>query len=299
MILALPLLVALALAAWLWLGGGMDAVSVRAAAGQREAQNAIARAVRAIKQDEAGAVWSLITVGFLYGVFHAAGPGHGKLLISGYGVGRAVPALRLAGLALVSSLAQSATAVLFVMAGIGALAWTRTQVTGLADGVLSTASYLAVAGVGLWLALRGARGLRAGKAHHGHDHHDHHDHTCTHAHGPTAEEAARVHSLRDALVLIGAVAIRPCTGALFLLIIAWRMDIFAAGVAGTFAMGLGTASITVAAALASVWVRRASLDRLRARMPGEATAARVAAIAELASGALVFAIALSLALRSL
>lgn len=311
LILLLPLLVAAGVAVWLWSGGGLDRLAVWAADGQRDAQNAIARAVRAIRQGEAGALAGLMGVAFLYGLFHAAGPGHGKLLIGGYGLGRAVAAWRLAGLALVSSLAQSLTAVLLVAAGIGLLSWSRTQVTGLADGMLSLASYLAVAAVGLWLALRGARRMmRRGDAGQGHDHehdhehgHDHehddgHDHAhCGHAHGPTAEEAARVHSLRDAVLLVGAVAVRPCTGALFLLIITWRMDILAAGIAGTFAMGLGTASVTVLSALASVWLRQSSLDRLRAALPDATAAARLAAATELAAGALVAVVALALALR--
>ncbi|MGC0222914.1 nickel/cobalt transporter [Pseudooceanicola nitratireducens] len=318
LILALPLLVFALAALWLWPGGGMERIGTWAAQGQREAQSALARTLRALRQGEAGALAGLMGLCFLYGVFHAAGPGHGKVLIGGYGLGRRVAALRLAGLALASSLAQSATAVLLVLAGIGVIGWTRTQVTGLADGVLNLASYGAIALVGLWLVLRGLRHLwRTGTGgsgyadphdhpHHDHaHHHDHHPHDhgpdcgCTHAHGPSPEQAARVHSLRDALVLIGAIAIRPCTGALFLLIIAWRMDLLAAGIGGAFAMGLGTATITVAAALASVWVRASSLDRIRAALPDPRLAARAAALTELGAGLLIALVALSLLTRAL
>lgn len=315
-ILTLPLMAALLVGTWLWLGGGMDHLALWAAEGQRDSQNAIARAVRAIRQGEAGALVGLLSVAFLYGVFHAAGPGHGKVLIGGYGFSRRVSALRLAGLALASSLAQSATAVLLVVAGIGLLAWTRTHVTGLADGLLSVASYFAIMGVGLWLVWRGARGLlrsmRAEAPAHEHAHHDHdhahHDHThhdeahchhCGHAHGPTPEEAERVRSFRDALILIGAVAIRPCTGALFLLIITWRMDILSAGIAGAFAMGLGTASVTIFAALVSVWLRQSSIERMQKALPDGQTAARLAAVTELAVGALIAFVAFGLAMRLL
>lgn len=315
--LLLPLLLAGGVAWWLSASGGLDRLALWAAEGQRDAQNAIARSVRALRQGEAGALSLLLGVSFLYGLFHAAGPGHGKILIGGYGMGRAVPAVRLAGLALLSSLAQSATAVALVAAGMGVLSWSRIQVTGLADGILSIASYLAVAGIGLWLAIRGLRNLRRSApntapdqlAHTAsaqgtgpsHDHmHTHDDAICAHcghAHGPTPDQAGQVTSLRDAVLLIGAVAIRPCTGALFLLIITWRMGIAKAGIAGAFAMGLGTASITILAALASVWLRQASVDRLRKALPDAHAAARLAAMIELSAGALVAFLALSLALR--
>ena len=305
----LPLALILPVVIWLWWGGGMTQIEAWAAAGQRDAQNALARTLRALRTGEPGALAGLMGVAFLYGLFHAAGPGHGKLLIGGYGMGRPVAATRLAGLALLSSLAQSATAVLLVLAGIGLLGWTRDRVTGLADTTLTAISYLAIAGVGSWLALRGARALARSRAahapHHHHDHDHHHDHAhgpdcgCGHAHAPTPEDAARVQSLRDALALIGAIAVRPCTGALFLLIISWRMDILPAGIAGTFAMGLGTASITILAALAAVTLRRSSLDRIGQALPDATQAARAAALTELAFGALICAIAVSLALRVL
>lgn len=104
-------------------------------------------------------------------------------------------------------------------------------------------------------------------------------------------------SFRDAVVLVGAIAVRPCTGALFVLIIAWRMDIMAAGIAGTFAMGLGTAAITMATALAATWLRRSSVDRLGALLPDPVRAARLMALTECAAGAVIAAAAMSLALR--
>lgn len=315
LLVALPLMLIAGVALWLWVGDGMNQIARMASAGQREAQTGMARTLRALRQGEPGALSALMGVCFLYGVFHAAGPGHGKLLIGGYGIGRPVPALRLSALALASSLAQSATAVALVLAGIGLLNWTRVELAGLADGTLNALSYAAIAGIGLWLALRGLRGLwaqrGAGAAHRGsdlppHDHqHDHHDHDhgpdcgCGHAHGPTPDQAAQVHSLRDALILIGAIAIRPCTGALFLLIIAWRLDLLGAGIAGAFAMGIGTAVITIAAALASVWLRRSSVDRLARALPDATTAARAAALTELGAGLLIAMIAASLVLRVL
>lgn len=289
-----------ALAVWLWGFGGAGAVSVWAAEGQREAQNAMARGLRALRAGEPGALMALLSLCFAYGFFHAAGPGHGKLVIGGYGMGKPVPLLRLAGLALVSSLAQAATAVLLVAGGLLLLDWGREQLTSAAEDVLAPVSYGLIALVGVWLLARGVRRLLASRpaasarqAHHGHAHGEVCA-SCGHRHGPTAEEAADVHSLRDALAIIGAVALRPCTGAVFLLLLTWRMGVLWAGIAGAFAMGIGTATVTVAVAAAAVTMRKGALAQLQGT-----GALRAAALLEVLAGAVVAVLASQIMLRAL
>ncbi|RKT30728.1 ABC-type nickel/cobalt efflux system permease component RcnA [Roseovarius halotolerans] len=293
----------LALAVWLWGLGGAEIVTRWAAESQREVQEAMAGYLRALRSGEGGARAGLWALCFAYGFFHAAGPGHGKLLIGGYGLGAGVPVLRLSGLALASSLAQAATAVILVYAGVFALGLTRQAMVGVSDRILAPASHGAIALVGLWLVWRGLRRWRAmRRTDQSHDHHGHdHGHTsdadgvcsgCGHRHGPTAQEAARVHSLREALALVAAVAIRPCTGAILLLILTWRMGLDMAGIAGAFIMGLGTASVTVAVAVAAVTLRKGVLAQLAGI---EGSAARVLLpLIEIAAGLIVAVLALGL-----
>lgn len=297
-----------ALAVWLWVLGGSDLVVNWAVKGQRDVQNAMAGMLRALKRGEPGALGGLWGLCFAYGFFHAAGPGHGKLVIGGYGVAEAVPMKRLAGLAVASALAQAVMAILLVYAGVLVLGWSRAQMQGAADQWMAPLSYGLIAAVGLWLALRGARKLwrmreaalgtdRAGHGHH-HDDHDHqHDHgadgvcpSCGHAHGPTVEQAAGVHSLRDALAVIGSVAVRPCTGALFLLILTWRMGIDMAGIIGALVMGLGTATVTVLVAVLSVSFRKS----LAAQWTTGTGATRAAAVIELGAGVMIALLALQM-----
>lgn len=325
-ILIVPLIAGGALAIWLWGMGGMARIETWAAAGQRDVQNAMAGMLRRLRGGDAAAWSGLMGLCFAYGFFHAAGPGHGKLVIGGYGVGSKVAMTRLSFLALGSSLAQTATAVALVYAGVGLFKLGRAQMTDLADKWLQPLSYGAIALVGLWLLLRGARRFWALRSaggqghHHGHDHHDHdhhhalhhdhdhdhhdhgHDHhhthedgtcaTCGHKHGVTPEEAANVHNLRDAIVLIGSVSLRPCTGALFLLILTWQMGIAMAGIAGAIAMGLGTASVTIAVAIMAVTLRESTL----AQAMNGAAAARAASLIEILAGALVALVAMRLAM---
>ncbi|PIE09334.1 MAG: hypothetical protein CSA72_13155 [Rhodobacterales bacterium] len=305
----------LALAVWLWGFDGADRIALRAAEGQRDVQNAMAGSLRALKRGEPGALAALWGLCFAYGFFHAAGPGHGKLVIGGYGVAERVPMVRLAGLALASSLAQAATAVMLVYAGVLLLGWSRERMQGIADDWMAPVSYGLIAIVGVWLLWRGLRSFRINRAQsvpeghdhdhdHAHDHHDHHhDHShegevcpsCGHAHGPSLEQAASVHSLRDAVAVIGSVAVRPCTGALFLLILTWRMGIDMAGIVGAFIMGLGTASVTVLVAVLSVLFR----ESLAARAGSAAAARRLAALIEISAGAVIAVIAVQLMLRAL
>ena len=262
----------LALAAWLWLAGGADDLARWAANGQREVQNAMARGLRALRAGQPGALGALLSVCFAYGFLHAVGPGHGKLLVGGYGLAARVPLLRLSALAVVSSLAQAGTAIVLVWAGIAALDWTRAQMTDVADRWMAPVSLAAIGLVGLWLVWRGLRKMRPAaeaRADH-HDHHHDHNHACEdcgHAHGPSPDQVAHLRSWRDGAALVGAIALRPCTGAVFLLILTWQMQVFWAGILGTLAMALGTACVTLAAAVAAVTLREGALAGLSGPAP--------------------------------
>ncbi|PJI92503.1 ABC-type nickel/cobalt efflux system permease component RcnA [Yoonia maricola] len=281
-----------AVALWLWIFGGADQVTQFATGAQRDVQNAIAAALRGLRAGEPGALATLWGLCFAYGFVHAAGPGHGKLVIGGYGAGTRVPARRLAGLALGASLAQAVTAIALVYAAVIVFGWGRAQMTGVADDVLAPLSYAFIGAVGAWLIVRGIRHLRPKHAHA--HHHGEVCGSCGHAHGPTLEQAETVRSWRDALIVVGTIAVRPCTGALFLLILTWRLEIDWAGIIGALIMGLGTASITVLVAFAAVGFRESTLQ-----LVSYAAVARTLAWAEILAGGVVLILASQLVLRSI
>lgn len=273
---------------WLFGLGGMDLISHWAALQQREAQTALAAGLRAVRAGEPGAWITLMGVCASYGFFHAAGPGHGKLLIGGYGAAARVTALRLSTLAVISSLAQALTAIMLVGAGALVLGWSRARMTDTAEQVLAPASYGAIAMVGLWLAWRGLRRVRSVRAA-APVAEDGTCHSCGHAHGPSVEQVASLTSWWDAVVIVVSIAMRPCTGAVFLLILCFGLGIPLAGIIGAMVMGLGTASVTVLVAILAVGTRRSAL----AGWSGSG-AVRAIALIEIVAGAVIAVIATTL-----
>jgi ABC-type nickel/cobalt efflux system permease component RcnA/ABC-type uncharacterized transport system substrate-binding protein len=248
------------------------------------------------------AFWVLGGLSFLYGVFHAAGPGHGKVVISSYMLANETQLRRGIWLSGLSAMLQSVVAVVFVLIAAGLLGMTSVAM-GDAANWIGIGSYGLVALLGLWLVARKVFGWghdhghadMAHKAHehlHGHDHHhdhDHHHHHDDHVHAVTPEATSGTWREQASVVL--AVGLRPCSGALVVLVFALSQGLLPAGIAAVFLMGVGTA-ITVAV-LATLAVTAKGLARRIGGVDNAATAAVVwwvellGAVAVLAFGLLL------------
>ena len=176
---------------------------------QAEFYRALSGAIRAAKAD-GSAAWTLFGISFLYGIFHAAGPGHGKAVISSYLVANEETWRRGVVLSFASALLQALVAVAIV--GIAAVLLNATAATmNDAVDVIEIVSYALIILIGLrllWVKGRGfitalrtlhrpaAVGAAVTPAHHHHDHahdhpehagggrdHDHHGHHHDHDHG--------------------------------------------------------------------------------------------------------------------
>lgn len=300
-VLTIAALAVLLVLAAFWAIGGFDQIGLWAAGLQRSFQNTIAGALRAARAGEDGAVLAVLGACFAYGLAHAAGPGHGKVLIGGYGMGSDVPMLRLSLIAGLASLGQAATAIVLVYAGVMILNLGREALVGVTEDIMAPASYAAIAAIGLWLLWRGGRKVfsRHANGHHPHHHPDAHDHgichECGHVHGPTLDQVQQAHSVRAAVGLIAGIAVRPCTGALFVLIITWQMGIGGLGIGGAIAMAAGTALVTIGVGLAAGGLR----GGLLAGISGSVRLAQASAVLELIAGLLVVVLAGGLLLRSL
>lgn len=248
------------------------------AARQSDFYQQLTSAVREMKQN-GSAFWTLISLSFLYGVFHAAGPGHGKVVMSSYVLANRETAKRGAVLCLLSSLLQALVAIAVI--SVLAIVFNATSlVITEASRYLEVGSYLLVVMLGAYLFVKALRGMLRPKgathehahdhhhAHHGHTHdhadHDHHVHDencgCGHAHAPSPELADQAQGgIKAAAAAILSVGLRPCTGALIVLVFALAQGLFWAGVLSALAMGLGTAITVTSLMFMAVATRRATL----------------------------------------
>jgi ABC-type nickel/cobalt efflux system permease component RcnA len=236
---------------------------------QHKLHQRLAQAVKTLKSE--GSIASgllLIAVGFLYGVFHAAGPGHGKAVISSYVLANGATVRRGVILSFLAALMQAVSAIAIVGVMTIALNAAGFQIQQMVQR-FETASGLLIALTGLWLLVMYLRGRIGGEGapqaahdHGAHSHHHHHhdeDCGCGHVHMPDAKALEKNWSVANAAAIVLAIGVRPCTGAILVLVFALAQGLFWAGVGATFAMALGTAITVSALAVMAVGSRDLAL----------------------------------------
>ncbi|MGV1013495.1 MAG: nickel/cobalt transporter [Methyloceanibacter sp.] len=222
---------------------------------QQRLHRELAASVKRLKDGNTlAAALALAGLSFIYGILHAVGPGHGKAIISSYVIANEETVRRGVMVSFMAAGLQAVTAVVLVSVLLIAFNATGMQLNAWANH-LESASYALIALVGLYLLVtQSLRLMRRRQStpnpdahHHDHHHHDHghHEHGETCGHVVDARQVAGPFSWRKVMAVVFSVGIRPCTGAILVLVFALAQGLFWAGVAATFAMALGTA-ITVA-----------------------------------------------------
>lgn len=263
-------------------------------------------------RDNGGALWLLALVSFGYGVFHAAGPGHGKAVITAWLLASGETLRRGVVISFIAALVQGAVAIALVGIAAGVIGVTAMTMTG-ATAALEVGSYILIVLVGLWLLWTRATGRSHRHAHRpapvplgaavvapphavacrdhhhptGHDqgednthdlshrrthepelhsrtYHGHSVHECRHAHTPDPALLDRPLTLASAYAAVAAVGIRPCSGAIIVLVFALSQGMFLAGVGATLLMALGTGITVSGLAALAVGARGVAV-----RMAGE------------------------------
>jgi nickel/cobalt exporter len=240
---------------------------------QQSFYKALTSALRAMRQDP-WALWSLIGLSFAYGVFHAAGPGHGKAVISSYMIANETQLRRGILISLLSALMQGLMAIVLVAATYLILRGTSISMTK-ATHWLEIASFSLVALFGAWLLIRKllamrkkpqvtpcapATGMGSGLRFKGTKLPDHQqvdlggnfcaDCGKNHAVDPRLL-GKKQFSLLDAWSAVLSVGLRPCSGAIIVLSFSLLNGLYLGGFLSVLAMSLGTAiTVSILAILA-------------------------------------------------
>lgn len=246
-------------------------------------QNFYGRMSATLRQMKTGspfaAAWTLMLLSFGYGVFHAAGPGHGKAVISAWLLATENELRRGILISFLSAIIQALTAIILVSVLFLVVASVGASARNLA-GLLESTSYGLIALLGTYLiwtalmllrpqkpavapalavtssrqsiALHDFAGFEPLKRSVPDTHHEHGpDCGCGHSHLPAARDLGGDWSFAKAFSLAFAVGIRPCTGAILVLVFASGLGLYWAGVASAFAMAAGTfLTVSIIAAVA-------------------------------------------------
>ena len=272
---------------------------------QMEFERALSGAVRAIRTTGAG-FWTLAGLSFAYGVFHAAGPGHGKAVVAAYMIANERALRRGLVISGLAALLQGFVAVAIV-GGLALLLGAAASQMREAAQWVEIASFAGIAAFGGFLALRKGRALAQAlrppepvsarfvcEAVDGDETHVHGP-DCGHVHMPAPGALGKPRlEWRDAALTILTAGARPCSGAILVLVVSMAQGIFWAGVAATFAMALGTAITTGALAAMAVLAKGLAL-----RLTGGEASRRgeiAARLVEFAAACLVLALGLALLL---
>ena len=256
---------------------GSGALFVWIAAQQQEFFTSLRQALVGIRSGSAG-LWWLVALSFAYGIFHAAGPGHGKAVISSYILANEVQLRRGVALSFASALVQALAALVLVGAGWFLLRGSAVSMTQ-AGHAMELASYALIAAFGVFLLAAKARAIwrrraapafatsglafadagpsrpaasimRPASGGYSADacvDPSGEDCDCGRAHiaDPRALSGERL-GFRSATSAVLAVGLRPCSGAIVVLTFALVNGLYVAGILSVLAMALGTA-ITVSA----------------------------------------------------
>lgn len=211
---------------------------------------------------------SLVIFSLLYGVLHALGPGHGKVVIATFLATHPARVKTSIRLTLLASLLQGSVAIGLVTVMLIILQTSSRQLH-LSSFWLEKGSYLLVIGLGVLMGYRALRALwralrprpaplfRAFQPHHQHDAQC----GCGHAHLPTPQQMQGSVSLKTQLLVVVSMGLRPCSGAIMMLLFAKVIGVYGWGVLSAAVMALGTA-LTISAIGVLVQQARSVAQRL-------------------------------------
>ncbi|HBQ1568937.1 TPA: nickel/cobalt transporter [Klebsiella pneumoniae] len=267
----LALLLAVSIIGGIWLWRAWPQVLMQSAVWQRSLNLELSRLLQAVAENPAAAGLSLLGFSFVYGVLHALGPGHGKIVITTWLATHPAKLKSSIGLTLAASLLQGLVAIALVVVVLALLQLPARQLH-LSSFWLEKGSFLLVGALGLLLCWRALKKLRlllrrptftAFTPHHVHNEHC----GCGHQHLPAPEQLQAGDDWRARAAIVLSMGMRPCSGAIMVLLFSKVIGVFGWGMAAALAMAAGTSLTITALALLVHGFRQLAIRLSRHQAP--------------------------------
>ncbi|WGE90058.1 nickel/cobalt transporter [Actinobacillus arthritidis] len=228
---------------------------------QRAFNQQLSGSLSALAENSRQAGITLIVISFLYGVFHAVGPGHGKFILTSYLSLEKTELRQAMNISLLSALVQGLVAVCLVSIIIVMFTLSR-HYFNLTLKWIERGSFLLMILFGFYWCINAIRALRPKVKSipkisritavnlQKNDKitplvqpslHIHAEHCgCGHQHLPSAEQMQRLNDWKSKWLIIMSIGARPCSGAILVLFLAYTLDLYWWGVLAALVMAIGT-----------------------------------------------------------
>lgn len=225
---------------------------------QRELHQELAGLLRQVKENPMQSGMTLAGFSLIYGVIHAIGPGHGKIVITTYLATHPSRLKSSLKLTFASAIVQGLVAILLVSVVLGVLQLSSRQLHQ-SSFWMERGSFILVILLGVllcwralkrvWQTIKSLRRAPAMKIHSlspmGSETHVHDEHCgCGHQHVPSDQQLQAGGDLRTQIAIVLAMGLRPCSGAIMVLLFSKVIGVYSWGVISAITMAIGT-SLTV------------------------------------------------------
>ncbi|WP_028863967.1 nickel/cobalt transporter [Psychromonas aquimarina] len=253
---------------------------------QGEINNQLSELLYLAKENLFEAGFSLAALSFIYGILHSAGPGHGKIIVTTYLATHPTKVKVSLLLSALASLMQAVVAVLLVSVLLLVYQSSMREINHKAELLISF-SFIALILLGLFISYRALKQillfnknskspgdrqtvtvstLKAIKPEDKVSVHqpgktgyikaistkEQDSCGCGHKHLAAPSKINQASSLREYAAVIFSIGIRPCTGAIMVLLFANMLDIYWLGIISAFIMAVGTAITISSIALLTI-----------------------------------------------
>lgn len=212
-------------------------ILMKSFAWQRENNASLSKLLFSLKEQQDSAAFYLMWLSFLYGIIHSVGPGHGKVIVTTFlatNPGKFKQGLMVTFLA---AFMQALVAIALVTCLL--IVFDRSvHDLNMQIALLIKFSFIIIGCLGVFLIIKAIKNFIKNKEH------------ASHEFSPT--QLNKAVSIKSYLIIIISVGIRPCTGAIMVLVLARMLKIYHYGVISSLLMALGTAITTSTLAVLTI-----------------------------------------------